>query len=55
MNNIPVAPCCRGNDNFLLIFLILMIFAPGMFGGIGNNSMMFFLLIFMLMGEGRVF
>lgn len=45
-----------GNENsFMLPFLMMMILCPGMFGGAGENSMIFFLLIFMTMFSGRMY
>jgi hypothetical protein len=52
-------PYCGGNDgsdnNFMMTFLFMMILCPGMFGDMGDNSMLFFLLLLMTMGGGRMF
>lgn len=60
MNNISGAPCgkpcnCGTNNNMFSIFIMLMFLCPGMFGGCGDNSMIFFLLIFMCMFNGQMF
>ena len=38
-----------GGDNILLIFVLLMVLAPGMMGGCGNDSFMLILLLLVFM------
>ncbi|MCL2704047.1 MAG: hypothetical protein FWE91_10640 [Defluviitaleaceae bacterium] len=41
-------------ENPLMMFLMLMILCPGMFGGMGQNPMML-ILMFMMMSGGKMF
>ena len=41
-------------ENPLMMFFMLMILCPGMFGGMGQNPMML-ILMFMLMSGGKLF
>ncbi len=55
MNNnmgVGYCPAPAGNEMIMMLCL-LMIMYPGMFGGCGDNSMIFFLLIFMMFSGGR--
>jgi len=41
-------------ENPMMMFLMLMLMAPGMFGGMGQNPMMMIMLL-MMMGGGKLF
>lgn len=57
MNNIPVPSGCNNTSiNWLpLLLLVVMIFMPNMCGCFGNDSLLFFLIIFMMMGNNSLF
>lgn len=51
MHNMPGGQYMNKCDGIMPI-LMLMILCPGMFGGMGENSMMFFMLILIMMSDG---
>ncbi len=42
-------------DNPMMMFLMLMIMCPGMFGGMGQNPMMLMMMMMMMFGGGKMF